>query len=528
MAFHMHAALAALCVAFVASQAALPGEIYWNSKLPNTTMPRAISNVLLPGKGEEIVPDLRRSGYKRRHYTLENEKDGEVVPDLRRSGYKRRHYTLDNEKDAEVVPDLRRSGYKRRHYTLENEDAEVVPDLRRSGYKRRHYTLENEDAEVVPDLRRSGYKRRHYTLNTEEENGEVVPDLRRSGYKRRHYTLNTDDNSKDNTEENGEVVPDLRRSGYKRRHYTLNTDDNSEDNTEENGEVVPDLRRSGYKRRHYTLNAEENGEVVPDLRRSGYKRRHYTLASDKDDEAVPDLRRSGYKRRHYALSSDKDEVLVNPPSAPWFLEKDLVPGKQMEMEIARPENNGYTFIPRQAADSIPFSSNKLSAILTQLSIEPESPKAELIKDTLKECELPAEEGEVKTCATSLESMIDFSIQRLGKNIQAVSTEAEKDTKLQNFTILSGIKKIGNGEAVACHKQNYAYAVFYCHDVKGARTYVVPFVGTSGTKVTAVGICHTNTTAWSPEHEAFKILKVKPGGEPVCHFLPEYNVLLTRK
>ncbi|CAM8969486.1 unnamed protein product [Rhodiola kirilowii] len=513
MAIHLHVSLAALCVAFVASQAALPGEVYWNSVLPNTTMPRAISNVLLPGKGEEIVPDLRRNGYKRKHYTLSAEEDGVVVPDLRRSGYKRKHYTLNTEENGEVIPDLRRSGYKRKHYTLDNEEnAEVVPDLRRSGYKRKHYTLNTEeDGEVVPDLRRNGYKRKHYTLNTKED-GEVVPDLRRNGYKRKHYTLNT--------EEDGEVVPDLRRSGYKRKHYTLNN--------EENSEVVPDLRRNGYKRKHYTLNNEENSEVVPDLRRSGYKRKHYTLSNEENAEIAPDLRRSGYKRKQYAHGADKNKVLVNPPSAPWFLEKDLYPGREMEMEIARPENNGYTFIPHQVADSIPFSSDKFPAILNQLSMKPESPKAELMKETLKECELPAEEGEVKTCATSLESMIDFSIQHLGKNIQAVSTEAEKDTKLQKFTVLKGMKQIGKDEAVACHKQNYAYAVFYCHDVKGARAYVVPFVGTSGTKVKAVGICHTNTTAWSPEHEAFKILEVKPGGEPICHFLPEYNVLWTRK
>ncbi|KAL9676531.1 hypothetical protein QQ045_004745 [Rhodiola kirilowii] len=353
MAIHLHVTLAALCVAFVASQVALPGEVYWNSMIPNTTMPRAISNVLLPGKGEEIVPDLTRG----------------------------------------------------------------------------------------------------------------------------------------------------------RRNY-----------------------QSHYSRRHYTLSAEEDGVVVLDLRRSGYKRNHYTLSNEENAEIAPDLGQSGYQRRCYGCQgADKNEVLVNPPSAPWFLEKDLYPGREMEMEIARPENNnGYTFIPRQVADSIPFSSDKFPAILNQLSMKPESPKAELMKEILRECELPAEEGEVKTCATSLESMIDFSIQHLGKNIQAVSTEAEKDTKLQKFTVLKGMKQIGKDEAVACHKQNYAYAVFYCHDVKGARAYVVPFVGTSGTKVKAVGICHTNTTTWSPEHEAFKILKVKPRGEPICHFLPEYNVLWTRK
>uniref|UniRef100_A0A7N0TCB3 BURP domain-containing protein n=2 Tax=Kalanchoe fedtschenkoi TaxID=63787 RepID=A0A7N0TCB3_KALFE len=174
----------------------------------------------------------------------------------------------------------------------------------------------------------------------------------------------------------------------------------------------------------------------------------------------------------------------------------------MEMDFTRLESVGYVFVPRQVANSIPFSSDKLSVILAQLSIDPESPKAQLMKDTLKYCNFPAGEGEVKTCATSLEAMIDFSIQRLGKNIQAVSTEPEKYAKLQNFTILPDVKRIGDYKAVSCHQMDYAYAVFYL---------LTPTM---------------NTSSWNPEHLAFKVLNVKPGGEPVCHFFPQHHVLWT--
>uniref|UniRef100_A0A7N0TLS3 BURP domain-containing protein n=1 Tax=Kalanchoe fedtschenkoi TaxID=63787 RepID=A0A7N0TLS3_KALFE len=85
----------------------------------------------------------------------------------------------------------------------------------------------------------------------------------------------------------------------------------------------------------------------------------------------------------YDLGTGKNEILVNPPSMHLFLEKNLAPGTQMEMEFTRLEDVGYVFIPRQIADSILFSSDKLSTILTQLSIEPESPKAQLMNDTLK-------------------------------------------------------------------------------------------------------------------------------------------------
>uniref|UniRef100_A0A7N0T1V3 BURP domain-containing protein n=1 Tax=Kalanchoe fedtschenkoi TaxID=63787 RepID=A0A7N0T1V3_KALFE len=122
--------------------------------------------------------------------------------------------------------------------------------------------------------------------------------------------------------------------------------------------------------------------------------------------------------------------------------------------------------------------------------------------------------------------MDFAVQRLGKSIQAVSTVPEKYAKLQKFTILPDVKRIGDDGAVSCHQMNYAYAVFYCHDLIGVGAYVVPLVGTRGTKIKAVAVCHTNTTSWNPEHMTFKILKVKPGGKPVCHFLPQHNVLWT--
>ncbi|KAL3564656.1 hypothetical protein D5086_032702 [Populus alba] len=48
-------------------------------------------------------------------------------------------------------------------------------------------------------------------------------------------------------------------------------------------------------------------------------------------------------------------------------------------------------------------------------------------------------------------------------------------------------------------------------------YEVPLVGADGTKVKAVTVCHLNTSAWSPDHMAFQVLKIKPG-PAVCHFL----------
>ncbi|KAJ8751636.1 hypothetical protein K2173_025792 [Erythroxylum novogranatense] len=189
--------------------------------------------------------------------------------------------------------------------------------------------------------------------------------------------------------------------------------------------------------------------------------------------------------------------------------------------------NAATFLPRDEANSIPFSSSKLSEVFDDFSVKPGSLEAELMKNTVKECEGPGIEGEEKFCATSLESMIDFSTSKLGKNVQAISTEVGKENQAEKFTI-TGVKKIGDGKkAVACHKKKYPYAVFYCHATDRTRLYMVQLVGVDGTKTKAVTVCHTNTGAWNPKHLAFQLLKVKPGTVPICHFLGEDDVFWVR-
>ncbi|KAM7493004.1 hypothetical protein LguiB_027613 [Lonicera macranthoides] len=47
----------------------------------------------------------------------------------------------------------------------------------------------------------------------------------------------------------------------------------------------------------------------------------------------------------------------------------------------------------------------------------------------KECEEKGIEGVEKYCATSLESMIDFSMSKLGKKVNAISTEVEKEREV---------------------------------------------------------------------------------------------------
>ncbi|KAJ9183467.1 hypothetical protein P3X46_007313 [Hevea brasiliensis] len=153
----------------------------------------------------------------------------------------------------------------------------------------------------------------------------------------------------------------------------------------------------------------------------------------------------------------------DPNVALFFLEKDMYPSKNM---------------------------NFLQEIYNQFSVKQGSMEAEIIKNTMKDCEEPGIKGQEKHCATLLE-MIDFSTSVLGKNVQAISKEVENQTHKEDG-------------------QNYACAVFYCHSTQTTRAYMAQ----------AVAVCHTDTSAWNPKHLAFQVLKVKPGTVPACHFLPQ--------
>ncbi|KAI5355056.1 hypothetical protein L3X38_007951 [Prunus dulcis] len=214
-------------------------------------------------------------------------------------------------------------------------------------------------------------------------------------------------------------------------------------------------------------------------------------------------------------------------AAIFFLEKDMRPGATTNYQFPR-NSNTATFLPRESAQSIPFSSNKLSEIFNHFSVKPTSAEAKTIKQTIEACEAPGIKGEEKYCATSLESMVDFSTSKLRtRNVQAISTEVlEKGATMpmHKYTIIPGLKKLAGDRVVVCHKQNYPFAVFYCHAIKPTAAYVLSLKGDDGVKVKAVAICHLDTSEWNPKHLAFQILKVKPGTIPICHFLPTDHIV----
>ncbi|XP_061341342.1 embryonic abundant protein VF30.1-like [Gastrolobium bilobum] len=185
-----------------------------------------------------------------------------------------------------------------------------------------------------------------------------------------------------------------------------------------------------------------------------------------------------------------------------FFEHDLHPGKKISLGFDKPSDNQPSGVARTWDDkaSQPFGARTWGEKARHNSIH-------------HFCGKPSAIGEDKYCATSLESMMDFAISKLGKNIKMVSSSFAQN---QDQYIVEEVKKIGE-KAVMCHRLNFENVVFYCHEVNATTSYMVPLVASDGTKAKALTICHHDTRGMNPD-VLYEVLKVMPGTVPVCHFV----------
>jgi hypothetical protein len=233
---------------------------------------------------------------------------------------------------------------------------------------------------------------------------------------------------------------------------------------------------------------------------------------------------------HSHPSSHMDHM--DPSSMIFFTMEDLKVGKTMPIYFPKrdPATSPH-FLPREEADSIPFSLKQLPHLLEFFSFSPDSPQAKAMEDTLRHCESEPIKGETKLCATSMESMLDFAAAILGRfqhhDFQVLTTShlTKSTTLFQNYTILKIPGEISAPKMVACHTMPYPYAIFYCHSQESQnKVFKVTLGGENGDRVEAIAVCHTDTSQWSPDHVSFRVLGVLPGTSSVCHFFPAENLV----
>ncbi|KAL1324132.1 hypothetical protein AAHE18_13G066000 [Arachis hypogaea] len=209
----------------------------------------------------------------------------------------------------------------------------------------------------------------------------------------------------------------------------------------------------------------------------------------------------------------------------FFAMDDLYIGNIMTLQF--PVEDFSHFLPKRQVDSIPFSIPQLPSVLQLFSISEDSAQAKSMRGTIEQCEAGTITGETKICANSLESMLEFVHNIIGSeekhNIH--TTSPSSGAPLQEYTILKISEDIYAPKWVACHPLPYPYGVYYCHFIStGTRVFKVLLDGENGDKVEALGVCHLDTSDWSPNHILFKQLGFMPGEAPVYHFFPVKHLM----
>jgi len=220
----------------------------------------------------------------------------------------------------------------------------------------------------------------------------------------------------------------------------------------------------------------------------------------------------------------------------FFFHDMLRPGSIITPTIP-PTTSLPALLPRRVADSIPFSTRRLSdivAMFTPASLQ----MTREIRWTLDTCEHPRTlPGQSAGCATSLESLAELPTSLLGtSNVRAflaanLPLEAPGTRALRGRYNMTAVRKV-SGESsaiVTCHDLTYPYAVYYCHTANPTAVYSVTLTSVDDATVTparmeALAVCHLDTSKWSPKNPFFELHNLKPGEVTVCHFLTKLSII----
>lgn len=219
----------------------------------------------------------------------------------------------------------------------------------------------------------------------------------------------------------------------------------------------------------------------------------------------------------------------------FFRNGDLQIGKRIPLYFpVKDSSTKPPLLTREESNSIPFKSLELPYLLEFFSFSKDSSQARAMENTLKHCEFPAMSGEIKFCATSLESMLDSAVDFFGTDtpFEVLTTNYLREPSssytslLQNCTVSDEPRVIWTPKMLACHTLPYPYTVFYCHSQKSDnKLFKVSLCSDNGDKIDAAAVCHMDTSNWDPKNVAFQVLKTEPGiMSPVCHFFPLDNLV----
>ncbi|ERN17527.1 BURP domain protein USPL1 [Amborella trichopoda] len=268
-----------------------------------------------------------------------------------------------------------------------------------------------------------------------------------------------------------------------------------------------------------------------------------TYAEGFDFENIPLYLNNNGKQKFQSTEDDSNSDITSHhhsslltdhslgPGNFFFHMKDLKVGNKFDLyNMGDLVQEATSPLPRHEADSPPFAFASLTEILHHFSIPPDSPKAKKVAQNFQICESPQVGNEHKFCATSLESMYDFVSSILGPKAkpQVLATTAHNGENrpplVQSYIVKAIPVRVTTPSLPVCHPMTYPYALYFCHAAAKTTALMVKLEGEDGSKIDAAAVCHLDTSDWVSNHVSFKVLGIKPGTEPVCHFIPENNFL----
>jgi len=209
----------------------------------------------------------------------------------------------------------------------------------------------------------------------------------------------------------------------------------------------------------------------------------------------------------------------------FFKAVNLGPGMKMKLHFDKSKNKA-AFMSSAMLDKTgmlsAFILMDMVSILTESTASKQEANILPEMDTVGVCSQPSTKGKNKDkcCATDVDTMLNYTMAKLGNNLRSASLWVEKGalTVPQEYTITK-IHKLPAVNIIGCSKMSFSVAVFYCQHVPKTVMYTVSLIGADGTKLRAPILCHEDTTMWNPNSWIFKYLNCKPSpSTKICHFL----------
>ncbi|XP_050217112.1 BURP domain-containing protein 9-like isoform X2 [Mercurialis annua] len=500
MKFSLLSVFALLCLMLVVSNASMPNDNYLRSKVPNTPMPRKFGNRQQPAeiRGQDAFWDM---GFEERkiEYGSDGEQEKSLLNDFQPKpnlfpyfGY---HNSRNDEQEKALLNDFQPKpnlfpyiGY---HNGRNDEQEKALLN----------------DFQPKPNL--FPYFGYHNGRNDEQEKA-LLNDFQPKPNLFPYFGYHNGRND----EQEKPLLNDFQPKPNLFPYFGYHNGRNDEQEKALLNDFQPKPNLFPYFGYHNGRNDEQEKALLNDFQPKPNIFPYFGYRNGRNDEQEKSFRSDGMDG--------------NSPFIVFFRRNDLKVNNKLPISLP-PLNNDHSakdppLLPREQAESYPFSSHKFPHILRLFSISPHSPQAKAMEEAITLCEGKSLTGETKLCATSYEAMLDFVGSTFGldtKRFKAITSShlTRSKNKVQNYTVVQEPQEILAPKLVGCHPMSYPYTIFYCHSATNTKGFKVSLVGDNGDMIEAIAVCHFDTSEWSRDHPAFRELGAEPGSTDVCHFFP---------